>query len=366
MDTYIKKWASDFLSLIDKKMRNSIKTCDIIPYTTENGKYVGRDVNCWTNGFFGGMLWLLYNDTKYDDYRKTAENNENILLGAFDNFDKLDHDVGFMFHLTSGANYLICGNEKSRNTNLIAASILASRYNTDGNYIRAWNGDRVGYTIIDTMMNLPLLFWASKQTGDRRFAAIAEKHAEMVMRDHVRADGSVAHIVVHDEKTGEVINTLGGQGYAEGSAWSRGAAWAIYGFALAYIHTGRKDFLDTAKKAAHYFIFSVAGNGFVPQADFRAPKEPEYIDTSASAIAACGMIEIARALDENEGRLYIESAVKILEALKPHCDFSLDTDSCLQDCRESYHAENNKNLVYGDFYLVEALCKLKGNDILIW
>lgn len=176
-----------------------------------------------------------------------------------EHLDKLDHDVGFLFHITSGANYLITKNVKSRNTNLIAASILASRFNIEGNYIRAWGnktGDALGenvegYTIIDTMMNIPLLFWASRESGDRRFDAIAERHAEMAFREHVRSDGSVVHIAVHNTKTSEVIKTLAGQGCTEGSAWSRGATWVIYGFALAYAW---KNFL-TQQKRRHIILF---------------------------------------------------------------------------------------------------------------
>lgn len=366
VDKEIRDWAEKFISKIDKKMRISMKNCDIIPYTTENGKYTGRGITWWTNGFFGGMMWLLYHDTNFKGYKETAEKNEKMLMGAFKHFDGLHHDVGFMFHITSGANYLITKNPESRNTNLIAASILASRFNIEGGYIRAWNEGAGGYTIIDTMLNIPLLFWASRETGDNRFAAIAIKHAEMAMRDHVRPDGSVVHIVVHDEKTGAVIKTLSGQGYCEGSAWSRGAAWAVYGFVLAYIHTGRVDFLDTAKKAAHYFVFSILDDNFIPRADFRAPDEPVYIDTTAGAIAACGLIEISRAVSEIERKPYFTAAVKMLKALERHCDFSEDTDSCLQDGRECYNSESNKHIVYGDFYLTEALEKLKGNDILLW
>ena len=216
------------------------------------------------------------------------------------------------------------------------------------------------------MLNIPLLSWASRETGDRRFAAIAEKHAEMAMRDHVREDGSVVHIAVHDERTGEVTETLGGQGYGVGSSWSRGVAWAIYGFVLAYIHTNRVEFLNTAKKAANHFICSIIDDDFIPRADFRAPKEPMYIDTTAGAIAACGMIEIARAVGEYEEAIYMDAAVKILKALEKYCDFDENTDSCLQGGREIYHSPESHHIIYGDFYLIEALSKLKGNDVLLW
>lgn len=370
-----KKWASETLVKIDEKMRNSIKHCDIIPYTTENGRYAGHEESTWwTNGFFGGLMWLLYNDTKFEGYRETAEKNEKILSDAFGHFDELHHDVGFMFHLTCGANYQITKNKASRNANLIAASMLAARYNIEGGYIRAWGNKpgnafgevSDGFTIIDTMMNIPLLFWASRETGDRRFAAIAEKHAEMAMRDHIRPDGSVVHIVMHDTKTGEVIKTVGGQGYGEGSAWSRGASWAVYGFALAYIHTGREEFLDAAKRCAHYFVFSILDDDFVPRADFRAPEEPVYIDTTAGAITACGLIEIARNVSEFESGAYLSAAIKMLKGLEKHCDFDPNHDSCLQDGRECYNSPKNQHIIYGDFYLVDALSKLKGNDILLW
>lgn len=190
------------------------------------------------------------------------------------------------------------------------------------------------------------------------------------MEVFVRPDGSVNHIVVMEPETGEVIETLGGQGYCVGSSWSRGQAWAIYGFALSYIHTKNKAYLDTAKRVAHYFLADLAmKDDYVPDCDFRQPKEPVVKDSSAGAIAACGMIEIAKHVDERERDLYLTGALKILKALDERCGIWDDSsEALLKDGAEAYFATESHGLplVYGDFYFVEAVLKLKGSDFLIW
>ena len=216
-------------------------------------------------------------------------------------------------------------------------------------------------------MNLPLLYWASKETDDERFTQVAMAHIDMVMRDHIRPDGSVAHIVSHNPETGEATE-MGGQGYAPGSSWSRGQGWALYGFILAYIHTGKKEYLDTAKKVAHYFISCVCDD-YLPKVDFRSPDEPVIIDATASALAACGLIEIAKNVPEYEKRIYIDAAIKLLRALDEHCaNYDENEDALILRGSHSYHREKEREMpiVYGDFYYVEALLKLKGSDFIIW
>lgn len=366
-----KKWLDEMWEKFDSKMRAVLPRCEgKIPYSTdENGvydDYSKKSITWWTNGFFGGLLWLMYKGTGYEPYKKMAEDNEKMMDGALAQFEKLHHDVGFMWHILSGANYRITGNESSRVRNLYAASLLFARYNPGAGYIKAWNHGEEGWTIIDTMMNIPLLFWASKELGSDRYAKIAVKHAEMAMRDHIRPDGSVAHIVNHDTTTGEALNTDGGQGYGVGSSWSRGVSWALYGFALAYAHTQREDFLDAAKKVAHYFVFSITDDDYVPRCDFRSPQEPVYYDTTAGAVAACGLIEIANHVPEFEKEAYLSSAIKILKGLEKFCDFDHSKDSILQEGRERYHDAFQRHIIYGDYYLAEALYKLRDGEMLFW
>ena len=283
------------------------RTEEMFPYTTQNGRFVPKDkrrefVTWWTNSFWTGMLWLMHRETGKESYRKKAQRNEEALDECFIRyFQRLHHDVGFLWLLSAVANYRITGNEQSKMRGMRAASALASRYQIHGHFIRAWNGEEPGVSIIDTMMNLPLLYWASEVSGDPRFRYIAQEHTNMVLRSFVRSDGSVNHIVIFDTLTGEVKDTPGGQGYASGSSWSRGQAWALYGLALGYIHTKDEAYLEGAKRVAHYFLANIGPDG-VPALDFRAPREPKYIDTTAGSIAASGLLEIEKLVPDGEKR----------------------------------------------------------------
>lgn len=359
---------------LDGKLKQvAVRSRDKIPYTTVNGVHddrQGKSISWWTNGFWGGLMWLMYLGSKNEEYRITAENAERLMDAAFANVAVLHHDVGFMWHIMSGANYRLTGNAEARNRNLLAAMTLASRYNISGKYIRSWNGDMAGWTIIDCMMNIPLLYWASRELGDPRFEKIAVAHADMAMRDHVRPDGSVAHIVSHDVETGEVIETLAGQGYAVGSSWSRGVAWALYGFVLSYIHTKKVEYLDTAKRVAHYFITNLVADDWLPIVDFRAPEEPKRYDSTAGAVAACGLIEIAKCVPEGEQKIYLDSAIKLLRAMEERfCNWQDDEDSVLQMGTERYNSDGKGDhipIIYGDYFFVEAILKLRGEEFLAW
>ncbi len=372
-----KQWIDNVWHKLDKKLSvATVKNRDIIPYTSNDGKYDDRgkaNVAWWSNGFWGGMMWLMYQGTGNEEYKKTALRSEEILDGALNNFKVLDHDAGFMWHLVSGANYRITGDEKSCNRNLHAAASLASRFNIDGNFIRAWNADGYeGWSIIDCMMNLPLLYWASEEIGDQRFKRIAMRHADMCLKHHIREDGSVNHIVVHDTETGEMLESKGGQGYGVGSCWSRGLAWAIYGMALSYRYTKKEEYLKAAIKCANYFAANVTATDYRTPVDFRAPKEPVYYDSSAGVCSACGLLEIAKYVSEAESYMYTDTAIKVLKATDEHfCDYDVERDSVVQMATERYPLDGvlrwvHVNLTYADFFFVEAMLKLKGNEFSIW
>ena len=214
-------------NLDSKLIKIAVKSRNKIPQVSINGEH--NDLSSfnriagWTNGFWGGLMWIMYAGTNNLEYKITAEKSGELLDQAFLQVDQLNHDVGFMWHITSGAEYTLTGNKKARNRNLLASMILASRYEAKGEFIRAWNDtwrdmDTTGWTIIDCMMNIAQLYWASEITGDMRFRRIAEKHADMTMKDHVRENGSVNHIVVHDsEKSNTVLRIEGGQGFSVGT-----------------------------------------------------------------------------------------------------------------------------------------------------
>lgn len=372
-----REWIEIVWQKLDTKFsKTAAKHRDIIPYTAVDGVYKEREnnINWWTNGFWGGLMLLMYIGTGKEEYLKTAERSEELLDEALDNYKKLDHDVGFMWHILSGAKYRITGDKRSLNRALRAASSLAARYNADGEFIPAWNGKPVsGWTIIDCLMNLPLLYWASETLGMDSFRRIAIKHADMALRDHIRSDGSVNHIVEHDTDTGKVISIPDGQGYAPDSCWSRGLAWAVYGMALSYRYTKEKRYLDAAIKSADYFAEHVALTGYKTVIDFSAPNEPRYYDSTAGVCAACGMLEISGFVNDLKARKYTDTAIKILKATdKYFCNYDVDYDSIVQmgseryPNREEWMAGVHIPIIYGDFFYVEALLKLRNRDFSIW
>ena len=222
-----RQWIDETWQKLDQKLQVvAVRSRDKLPYTTVNGVHDDKsstDPSWWTNGFWGGMMWLMYEATGNEAYRLTAQRSEELLDTALACFDKLHHDVGFMWHLVSGASYRLTGNPASRLRNLFAASTLASRYHVRGDYIQAWNGEaQIGYSIIDCLMNLPLLYWASDELNVNRFRDIAVRQMDMTLRDHIRPDGSVNHIVDHERDRVGVKQILAGQGYSPDSCWSRG------------------------------------------------------------------------------------------------------------------------------------------------
>lgn len=372
----IKQWAQSILEKIDQKLVIEAKRQGgKIPYIPDekSGRYevdmAESDPVWWTNGFWSGMMWQMYHATNKDIYKETAELNEAALDKAFDIYTGLHHDVGFMWLHTAVANYRLTENERSKARGLHAAHLLAGRYNPRGKYLRSWNRDRAGWVIIDSMLNIPLLYWAKETIGDPRFGYVAEDHADKVMNHIVRPDGSVNHIGVFDPTNGELLETPAGQGYASGSAWSRGQSWAIYGFALSYLHTNKTAYLETAKKVAHYFISEVSKNDWIPVVDFRAPKEPVMIDTSAGMCAACGFLEIAKHVPEYEKGLYIDAAVNLLQAVEAkYAIWDSEKDGLIDYSTGSYHEDawTEVPIIYGDYYFVEAILRLLEKDFLIW
>ena len=306
------KWVNDMKARLDQKMTYGVKKAnevDYMPYSTENGQWKKTDIGWWTNGFWPATMWQMFRMTGKELYRDEAIRTEKMLDAALANFKNLSHDVGFMWLIHSGVRYALEKNADSYDRTLFAADVLAGRFNPNG-FIRAWNGQgREGWAIIDCMMNLPILYWASEVTGDPRYKLIAMKHADTSMQAFVRPDGSCNHIVIFDPMTG------------------------------------------------------------VPKCDFRQPKDPDLRDNAAGNIAASGLLEIARLVPECEGRMYYEAALKILQAQEKTCaDWTEATPAVFTKCTSAYHDIPGRHIQmnYGDFYFVEAIGKLLGEKLLAW
>ena len=371
-----KIWVGQTIEKIKEKMyavteRNKEK----IPYTTKDGIFDDRsgqnEISWWTNGFWGGIMWQMYSLTKEELYKDVACRTEEKLDAVLMNADGLDHDNGFKWLPTAVANYRINQNDMSYNRALLAANNLAGRFNLAGKFIRAWNDqsgvDRRGWAIIDCMMNLPLLYWASEVTDDPRFRQIAVAHADTAQRYFVREDGSVNHIVEFDPFSGEMVRTYGGQGYEVGSSWTRGQSWGLYGFVLSYLHTKDEKYLNTARRIAHYFISNIPESGLIP-VDFRQPAGCAWEDSTAAAIAACGLLELAKCVEGRDSDVYLKAALKLLKLLdKERCSWEADVDNLLEKCTAEYHSEEHEfSIIYGDYYFIEALLKLAGQELFIW
>ena len=364
-----KAFASEFLDRVVKKL--TVMAPEIganFPTTLSSigewdPKGTKANISGWTTAFWPGMMWLMYLKTGDEMFKKYAEGCEEKLDEAFDIFTGIHHDVGFMWSLSAVADYKITGNEKSKARAMHAATILAGRFNHVAKYIRAWDHSSLRWAIIDCMMNIPLLSFATSIQEDPRFEQVAEAHADTVAKHFIRGDGSSNHIVEFDPVTGDVLATPRGQGYDSGSSWSRGQAWALYGFALAYLNLGKQEYLDTAKKVAHYFIANIE-DGKLPLVDFRAPAEPVYYDSSAASIAVCGLIEIAKAVPEYEAKIYERAAMKLLRVLDENCNYDPNELRLLENASSAYHTPNGMHMpwIFGDYYLLEALMKLDGND----
>ena len=351
---------------INKVVGNSTTIGAAFPHVAPAGVYNREAPFFWTGGFWGGLLWLAYRETNLPQLRELACEIEALQDAPLNEFIHLHHDVGFMWLPTAVTHYRAEGDQLSRVRGLKAASILAGRFNLAGRFIRAWNSDvRInsqGVAIIDCLMNLPLLYWASRDLDDPRFRQIAMAHADTVLQSFVRPDGTVPHIVRFDPETGEKIANDGGQGKSPDSVWARGQAWAIYGLALSARETGEQRYLDAAKKLAYWFIEHLP-ESLVPYWDFSTDDCDKHVkDSSAACIAAGGMLEIAQQMTDSTERDYYHSmSLSLLEGLIHNCAcFDDSTQGIIKDGTVSYPVNRHVNvpIIYGDFFFVETLAKL--------
>ncbi|MBR4577184.1 MAG: glycoside hydrolase family 88 protein [Clostridia bacterium] len=360
------------LNAIAAKFRKTAEAAaaeGIIPYQSAGGKWISSpyDGNSWwTGGFWPGLMWQLYTLTGDAFFQTEARRAQKLLTDEFRTFRRLNHDVGFMYLLSCGADAKLTGNEQAETDTLHAASLLMGRFNPAG-FIRAWNEpERTGFAIIDCMMNLTLLYRASRDTGDPRFRQVAEIHADTTRREFLRPDGSVSHIIEFDPESGKRVREHPGQGYALGTQWSRGQAWGLYGFALAFRHLQKPAYLEAAGKIARNFAAHIREDGLT-DCDFCQPKEEKRIDNIAGAVAACGFQELAKLTGEAEWK---NCAERLVNAMLEHCaDLGGDRCGILTHCTASYHddgAGQHTNITYGDYFLVEALMKLCGKDPELW
>lgn len=333
----------------------------LFPKTFENGKHVFCKSWDWVSGFYPGTLILL------SDYFKD-ENLYNLAVPKLDllkkeQFNKNTHDLGFMMYCSFG-NAIKSHPGKNYDTILLnSAESLASRYNPKVQAIKSWDSRSKDdfLVIIDNMMNLELLFWASRFTGDPQYAEIAVNHANTTMKNHFRDDYSSYHVVNYNPLTGEVNKKHTHQGAYDESAWARGQAWALYGYTLMYRETKDRQYLDMADKIAVYIIKNLPGD-YIPVWDFNAPElNKHYKDASAGAIIASALLELYKYSPQN-ARQYVTVAENILSSLRSENYFAGYTQNGGFLLKHSVgHLPRNSEvdvpLTYADYYFIEAMLR---------
>lgn len=364
-----------------KLMLQDLKGDSSFPRTTNTeGKMTGTNMYDWTPGFFPGSLWYTYEFTKDQSMRNAAVQWTEKLEPLRDFTEH--HDLGFMMYCSYGNAFRLTGNEEYKKNLVQAARSLSTRFDPrvgcikSWNTFRSWHGDQVYHfpVIIDNMMNLELLFFATKVTGDSSFYRTAITHANNTLVNQFRKDYSSYHVVCYDTLTGKVEARETAQGWADNSTWARGQAWAIYGYTMTYRETQDPKYLRAAKGMADWYLkskhlpsdkvpywdFNIKQKGYAPGVRSYANKtKVDLRDASAAAITASALFELSMYAGD-AGKKYKESAIKMLHSLaSPAYKAALGENGnfLIKHCVGSipHQTEIDVPLVYADYYFIEAL-----------
>jgi rhamnogalacturonyl hydrolase YesR len=331
--------------------------------TNPDGTVNVRKSNWWCSGFFGGSLWYLYEANQEDKWKKAAHGW--TIAVEKEQYNTETHDLGFMIYCPFGNGYRLTGNEAYKPVMLTAAKSLSTRFDPKVGLIKSWNNFQKIYdypVIIDNMMNLELLFWAAKESGDSEFYDLSVIHADNTLKNHFRADNSSYHVLCYDED-GDVIAKKTHQGAADESAWSRGQAWGLYGYTVMYRETGDPKYLEQAQKIANFMInHPNLPKDKIPYWDFSKPGEER--DASAGAITSSALFELADYSKRKLKNQYRAVATQMLTSLTtPAYKAKLGENNNFLLMHSTGHkpgnSEVNTPIVYADYYFLEALHRYK-------
>lgn len=359
--------------------------------------YQSTENRDWTTGFWTGEIWLAYEFVC--DYPREAEGLgmgsaeelkrklRNAAEKQIDSFwERIDrkqdvdhHDMGFLFSPSCVAGYKLVHSIKGREAAIKAADQLLTRYHPVGEFLQAWgpmNQPENYRLIIDCLVNLPLLYWASEETGDRKYREIAEKHIHTAVANVIREDYSTWHTFFFDMKTGKPDHGATCQGYRDGSAWARGQAWGVYGLATAYRYTGRKEYIALFRHVTEYFLRRLPKD-LVPFWDLEfTDGDNQPRDSSSASIAACGMLEMSRYLEKDEAQYYTDIAGKLMYSLYENYavkDVSKSNGMVLHSTYSNHSPYNTCNHygvdecnIWGDYFYMEAMTRLSKDWIEYW
>jgi unsaturated chondroitin disaccharide hydrolase len=370
-------WKQAIEDAVQKTKANIARFGDQFPHVSENGKYLLNNNTDWTDGFWSGILWLAYEYSQDEAIRDAAVKTVENFRDRLNTMKSLDHhDIGFLYSLSSKAQWMIEKDEAARELTIAAADVLLRRWRPKAGLIQAWgregdveNGGRI---IIDCLMNLPLLYWAYEQTGNEDYKNKAILHTEKSRRFLVRGDDSSYHTFWFNPENGEPVRGGTHQGNTDGSTWTRGQSWGVYGFALGYHYTKDDRYLDTSKRMAKYFLERLPEDNVVYW-DFDVEITPETKrDSSASAITACGILELLKHLPENDpDRAYLEEgAQKTMEGLVKHYSTmnQPDAEGLIEHGSYAVRLGHSPDdfMIWGDYYYLEALMRLEKSHKGYW
>ena len=346
---------------------------------SENGFYQPIENNYWTTGFWTGEVWLAYEYALAKGHGAQADALKSAGMAHVDSFyrritEKIEvdhHDMGFLYTPSCVAAYKLTGDKKAREAAILAADQLLTRYHPVGEFLQAWgpmDGADNYRLIIDCLLNLPLLYWAGDETGDAKYRDIAEKHIHTAVANVIREDYSTWHTFFFNPETGAPDHGATCQGYRDGSAWARGQAWGIYGMALAYRYTGRKEYIELFKRVTEYFLAHLP-NDLVPFWDLEfTDGDDQPRDSSSASIAVCGMLEMSRYLDREDAAHYTALAKRLLKSVCDNYavkDMAVSNGLVLHSTYSNHSPYNTCNHYgvdecnsWGDYFYMEALMRL--------
>ena len=349
-------------------------------HTSVDNFYPTCENDQWTCGFWPGSVWLAYEHTKDEAFANSGKVLVDSFLKRIENKIEVDHhDMGFLYSPSCVAAYKLIGSENARKAAILAADQLIYRFHEKGEFLQAWGSMLAPENyrfIIDCLMNLPLLYWASEQTGDAKYRDIANRHAKTSLRYSIREDGSTYHTVFMDRQTGEMIRGETCQGYSDDSFWARGQAWAVYGSVLNYRYTKNPAFLAAFRTALPFYL-SKLPDDLIPYWDMiftSGTQEPR--DSSSAAIVSCGLLEMAEFAPEDEAAQYVSLAKQMMKSLVDNYSVKDPKVSNGLVLHATYSKKSPYNTctpegvdecaTWGDYFYLEALMRLSRQWDLYW
>lgn len=343
---------------------------------TKNNQYGIIENIEWTDGFWTGLLWLAYEYTGDEKYRELADKNVASFKNRVEKDIELDHhDLGFLYSLATVSGYKLTGSKDAREASIKAANKLISRYQEKGEFIQAWGelGSKDHYRfIIDCLLNIPLLYWASDETGDAKYRNIANKHFVTSCNNVIRDDASAFHTFYMDNETGKPLRGVTRQGYSDDSAWARGQAWGVYGIPLNYRYTRNESCFNLYEGMTNYFLNRLPKDNVCYWDLIFNDGDDHSKDSSAAAIAVCGMHEMNKYLpevDENK-EVYKYAMHNILRSLiENYMNPEIEPGKpVLLHGVYSWHSGKgvDEGNIWGDYFFLEALIRFYKDWNLYW